>query len=828
MKRLVVALAVLAAIALLAILFWPSADETVAPAPPPSAADAPIPPPALQRVPRVETSKSKPAAASPAVPVAAGVLDCEVAMEDEDTLTTSCSLRVLLPTGVEVASQTVAVPGTAHFEHLPTGVPLVVAADATGCLSGLCCDVRLAKRTPATKRIALLPAPLVMISVTSGGRSVDMAGLRVELLSGEVVVADGRTERIEFPPGEEQGERAAVVALRPTTFGELRARVSFEGKVLAAGVPVVVEPTTEMQPRTIDILAASAVAVQVLSTSGAPARGVEVWLLGETPQRPPVTTNDEGVAYFLGLRHGMKLTAVARGEEGTFASVVLTTDDLPRGPAPIPLLLGEPMTLSGDVVDQGNGSLRGATVEVIVRPGTDAVTVTSDATGLFETQPLAGGLAEVLVRCDGYLDWRSPEPVEIRPGVGARIRARMTPCPTGSVYVRVRDESGAPVANADVNALPSRLRGTTDAEGLCRFDRVASGSDQTFYARCRGYRSRAGALPTVRVQRDTAVTAHVVLRAVPAEPPEAGPVTATGVVLDPDGEPVVAARVTAGATVAFTDAAGRFRLNGLDASAADPVDLLVTPAASLLETLRVLVKADDEGRADLGTVRLRARPYALLEIPDPGRAYTGTGDAASPSESARAFWLSSNHADTLLGGKADAFQPIACVSYDGTWLHLPPADDWTIDGRGEVFVAFSTPRGLFTSEDTWTLAPDASPRLALPALPLAVQLPLRAVADSRGKVTIRQLECASLFDPRAIHVPTGDAQPTVDPFAPLAPWRVFVVDGRDLRKSVVHVAPGKWRVTGDDNIDTTIDVGVDGESGGSAQTLTKTAKKPGK
>ena len=115
-------------------------------------------------------------------PAPSGVLECAVVTADGAALRDECTLRVLLPTGLELAAQKVAVPGTARFTRLPTGVPLVVAASAKGCLSGLCCDVQLAKDAPSSKRIALLPAPNVQVEVTYGGSGgTPWDGLRVEL-----------------------------------------------------------------------------------------------------------------------------------------------------------------------------------------------------------------------------------------------------------------------------------------------------------------------------------------------------------------------------------------------------------------------------------------------------------------------------------------------------------------------------------------------------------------------------------------------------------------------------------------------------------------------
>lgn len=798
MKRWLIALGVFVAAAPFWVALWIALHEgqelaTLEDAPKadaPAPAEAPLPaaPGGAPGVPK--------GGEPPSMPAPSGVLECDISVADHTAYVDSmCRLRVLLPTGVELASLRTSLPGKCSIPRLPTDVPLVVAVEAAGCLRGLCCDVRLAKQGSSAKRIVLAPAPTLRVAVTFGDSKYERKapqGLRVELLAGEESVTEGTTDN--------DGEAVLV----PPVFGALRARVTLENMTLVDGATVTVDPYSAEQSCKIAIPQGGVVAVQVLTEAGSPAAGTRVWLVGELSTRAPVTTDRDGVASFSAVPAGQQLTVLARGGDGSFGSVPVQTG-APL-PARIPLLLGPPATLTGDVVDQGNSVIRGATVEVVVNPVAEPVVVTSDDAGLFETAPLPGGLADVVVRCDGYLEWHSPQAVEIRPGVGAKLRARMTPTPKGTVFVRVNDETGAPVEGAEVSAFPSRTWTSTDASGACKFDGLDAGSEQTFFARRRGYRSRAGALPAVRVPRDVAASVDVVLRASTAEPPEGGSVAATGVVLSPSGDPVVGARVTAGATVAFTDVAGRFRLTGLTATAAEPADLRIAPPASLLETLRVLVAPDELGLADLGNVRLRARPYALIRVPrGPSAAAFASRDRKSKTKAVppdadapRTFWLSSNHAQTLLGLTSGSFTPVPCVSYDGTWIHLPPADDWISDGRGEVFMGFATPRGLFTTAAAWTLAPDAAAVLAPPPpdAPARLDYPSRW-KDERGRVLVRQVECATLFDPRSIHVPTGNWQPPVDPFAALAPWRSFYADANSWREFTDAVAPGRWVVGND-------------------------------
>ena len=629
-------------------------DVSAAPAP---AAAATVPAPSVPAAAPEPAARTEPepvvapAEEPPSAPPPAGVLECIVAetaaaKEARTQGGGRCTLRVLLPTGVELATHDVAVPGKWRFEGLPTGVPLVVAVGGKGYLAGLCCDVRLAPDAPSAKRIDLLPAPTVRVSVTVGGKRSASSGLRVELRSGDVTVADA------VAGGDD------AVTMRPHTFGVLRARVSRGADVLVDGVAVPVDATSAVQDRTVDVRARGTV-----EASG-PARGTGTADSGATP----------------------------------------------------------------------------------------------------------------------------------------------APRPAGIVLVRVLDEKGEPVEDAEVFADTSRRRAKTGDSGTCRFEGLDAGTELTFFSRCRGFRSRAGALPSVRVPREGAAEVEIVLREETSGSDKNAPVTATGAVLDAAGEAVVAARVTASGKVAFTDAEGRFRLTGLAAGASDPTEVLITPMPSLLEPLRVLVDPDEKGLADAGTVKLRARPYAIFEVPPRDRAWTKARDTAWRSESVRCFFFSANHADALLGEAHGAFEPFACVSYDGTWMHLPPAGDWASDARGEVFAAYATPGGLFTTTSAWTLAPDAAPRVAMP--PPAGPGPIGADAKKLAGDTdcYRQFHCATLYEPRDANSPSGDAPPPVDPFAPLVAWRTFVWSPRDLAEFGWQTAPGRWRVTDGGGADRTFDV----------------------
>jgi hypothetical protein len=514
-----------------------------------------------------------------------------------------------------------------------------------------------------------------------------------------------------------------------------------------------------------------------------------VWLVGDANSPPSATTDKSGIAVFSGVRPGLELRAIARAGDGSVASVAVTTN--PGAPQRVALLLGQPGPLAGDVVDQGGSAIVGAEVEVRVRPLGEPVTVTSDDTGRFETPPLPSGLAEVTVRRDGFAEWRSPGVVVIDPAVGGKVRARLTRLPVGTAYVTVKDESGRPLDGAVVKLRPSGRTARTAADGTCRFEDLPAGVEQDVLARLRGFRMRVPTItnpPVVRPRADVAESTEVVLAAVADPPPEPGPCSIKGVLLRPGGRPLQGALVEAGPWCTATAADGSFVLDGVSSTTAgEPLEFRVSGLPWPLERIRFFVDVDRSGVVDFGAVTLATRPYAAIDVP--GRRWKkGDSDVS-------VFWLSTNHADTFLGQATGRFEPVACVSYDGRWLHVPPADDWRADGRGEVFVAYPTERGLVTATAAWTLRPSAADVLRPRPRSRPGRLDVSGGSGDRGApLVFRQVACDTMFDPRSIHVPTGDEQALIDPFASLASLRTFELANSSWKAALDELAPGRWRI----------------------------------
>jgi hypothetical protein len=614
--------------------------------------------------------------------------------------------------------------------------------------------------------------------MVSLSRPEEPRAFKVSIQRGDSVLATGESSAVK-------GGGGTVTWAFVPAIGSMRVVVYDDDNRRVADVPFSAWPSAEPVVKTIYVGEPNSVLVFVSDAAGSDATGATVWLTSDYDSPRSAIVDKRGKAVFEALTAGRVYEISTRASDGSVARTqFMTSGDEQRKVA---LTLGKPGTLVGDVVDEGNSAVVGARVEVSVVAFSTPYKAQSDATGAFSVGTLPAGLAQVVVRAEGFLDWRPDEPVLLVPQKDVRIRARLRRVPQGAVVVTVRDEDGKPVAGAAVDVLPARRTARTAADGTCRIDGLPANTDQFAFAKKRGWRTRTEAQwnpAVVTVQTDMAVATEIVLRTAGADV-KRGPASLKGVVLDPSGAPVIGARVECASSFAFTTLDGSFRLDGLPpATRVDPVEFRVLPGPGLVQPLSVFVDLDATDVVDFGVVRLRARPVARIVAPR----------AAGSASPFAAFWLSTNHGESLLGASTGRFEPLACVSYDGTWLHLPPADDWRLDGRGEVFVAQPTAHGLRTATSSWTLAPDAAPRLE----PAFVGEPQTVVVSVDGRdrdlVLLTQKTCATLFDPRSIHVPTGNPQPPVDPFASLVAERSIEL-GEKGGGTLRDVAPGTWIAT---------------------------------
>lgn len=788
-KRLLIVLGVLVAAAPFWVALWIAFDEggklLHEPEPPPA---APPKPKRRVEVPAAETPVTKllkgMKSANGSIPTreALGELVVEVTgkyVEGEQVDGSAVRLTVLYPTGQQLATQSTTRKGEVRFSGLPHEVPLVVRVEAPGFLTGYCCDVLLEPKRVARKSIELRLAPRVTIRVVDAEKDVLVAGARVELRRGDEVV--------DFDTTNDDGEAILISPI----LGAVTVRAESERLSASREKSIDVWPGLGAGVQEIALSRGGDVAIQVLTASGEPAPGVDVWLVGEANSPPLVRTDSRGIAAFRSVSPGLKLTAIARASDGSVASAAVSTEAGTSNR--VAVLLGRPGPLTGDVVDQGGNAIAGAAVEVRIRPFGEPVTVTSDDTGRFETPPLPSGLAEVTVRRDGFVEWRSTGVVVIDPAVGGKLRAHLSRLPVGDAWVVVKDEAGRPLEGALVKLYPSGRSGKSGDDGRCRFENLPAGVEQAVFARRRGFRARgpSSAGPAVILTRaDVAQSAEVTLVATPEVPADAGPCSIKGVLLRPDRSPVQGALVEAGPWCTGTASDGSFLLEGVKPTTpGEPLEFRVSMLPWPLERIRFLVDVENPGVLDFGSVLLASQPYAMIDVP---LWRSKKGDSA-----VSAFWLSTNHGETFLGRTTGRFEPVPCVSYDGRWLHLPPPDDWRTDGRGEVFLGFPTPRGFVTATAAWTLRPNAAEKLhPVPRSrtgSLDVSSPMSDRTDA--PLIFRQITCDTMFDPKSIHVPTGDDQPPIDPFASLATLRTFILAKGTTKARVDDLAPGRWRVS---------------------------------
>jgi len=795
-RRLVPAIALLVATILVVATAWfvvgsetaPPADQATDDAPAPPQAPPPhVDPPAVVPT-RAKSTRETPRAATPQPTAPTGRLEVRFRYRAElDDLPATATL--FFPTGEEIATETAA-NDVKHctFERAPAGVPLVLRVSAPRFLTGLCCDVVVPADEALTKSVSLIEAPVVRARVLDASSRRPIGDVRVDLVQRGELVAGGWTK--------DDG----IVAFRVPTVGKFRVRLSSAGYATPPESALDVRAGDEVVDFESTMSAGGSVEIAVATPDGKPARGAEVWLVGDISAPLKAIADARGVATFAGLSPGLELTAVARAKDLGARAAVRTRDDATQR---VPLVLKTPAPLAGFITDVGGATLAGATIEVIVHPYDEPIVVRSDAAGHFATPPLPAGLADVTVRRDGFIDGSPEQPVVIEPVVGGFLTMRLLAAPTGAVVVAVRDAAGGPLKDAAVTLFPSHKTGVTAADGLCRIDGLPAGADQSIVARMRGYRAARPASaspPVVRVVQDVATSAEIALSSV-AGPPPVGGASATGVVLDSDGRPVVAARVVVGAASTRTDVDGTFHLDSIarpkDAGA---VAIRVVPGPGLLEPFECFVDVDPSGVAALGTVRLRSRPYARLRLPSETVETSSLKREKSKSmrrvrPGVETRWLAFDHDDELLGVRTRRFEPIAFVSYDRTWLHLPPADDWKRVGRGEVFIATATPRGLLTGRATWTQTADARAGLTLSYEPTGKLVVFSTSKELAGRsATFTQLACASLFDPRSVRVPSGETPLPVDPFASLADCRSFTIENFHSGDAVAYVAPGRWRI----------------------------------
>lgn len=704
-------------------------------------------------------------------------------------------IAVLHATGEAVAVVNASSDGAYLIRELPARVPLVLRITAPGFLTGYCCDLVLADDVPAVRDVDLLAAPPFALRVVVLPGRKPLPGVRVDLLQGESAAATGST-------GQD-----GLCTIRPPIVGQFGVRLSHPDYVMPKGFDLDLWLGDRPPEKVIEIDAAGTIEVAAFDDAGRPVADVDVRLgLAGTPDWPSQRTDKEGVARFRGLAVGTAAQIVARGPGGTAGrSAAVASASGSR----TSILLAEPGRVTGWVVHEFS-AVEGATVEGTVAPFGDSFRLRTDDGGGFASPPLAPGTVSLVIRKRGFDDWRpsaKEPPLVVNPNAETRVKAQLVRRPFGSILVTVVDEARQPIESAGVRLLPSQLTGRTDEDGTYRFDGVPAPDEMSLLVTSRGRRMKDDLPVALGVRPNLVVPVLVVMQpasvqdgATPAAQGVAAAAGRTsiasswvaGLLLDPAFVPVGGATVAAGGQSIQSDGEGRFRLDEVKRSDdGGDVKVVVLPGRpGLLEPFSFWF-APQFGPMDVGTVRFRKRPYVRIVVPDPP-----AGSRPGARTKSAVFWFTANHGDTFLGRNAAAFQPFSCVTYDGTWMHIPPAEDWRRDGRGEVYLAFATPHGLAAATSSWTLRPDddAVTKPAPVGNPGVVYLEVPQRLKTKANATFVQADCGVLFDPKC-NDSLGYPLPTVDPFASLRSQRTFEVEVASYDNRVDAVAPGKWRVS---------------------------------
>ncbi len=796
-QRSAVALGVVVALLLFgaaALVVLPTRTPTVPPAPAGGrAATAHATAPAKPRAPRraarrTEDQRRNALAASASVPEPPpglgrilGIVRSHTS-KDADPVE-GCHVEALHPTGESAASTMTDRAGVFDLPSVPHDVPLVLRFSRDGFVTGFCCDVRTRARGALEKNVVLAAAPRLVVRVEPETYESSWNDLDVELVRDGRVVSTARLD----------ARNEAV--LRPPEFGPWIVRVAPRNMAAPPSHALVLVPTDEDTEVEFVLSPGGEVEVTALTPNRAPIAGARVALLrDDLPAGEVRTTDASGRAVFRrlqpGVRHEVEVSTDA-GAKGVGAFVPERARHVQR----VEVMVMPPGRVEGVVRDGEGGVLAGVSVRFSNGPPANDLEVRSSEDGRFAAL-LTPGRWHLRARAENFLAFEAPldRPTVVTSAKLTLVDVPMEPLPRGAIFGSVRDPTGQPIVNAAVVVLPANLRARTDEQGVYRIERVPAGVDVWVVAR------RAGGLPAraplrepqVRLVAGAVAQVDLVLRRADTDTETVlGTERAdvVGRVLDPEKRPVRGALVTAGRVMARTVDTGHFRLDRVpfpspDDVEADPTVVHVTPGPGLLLPLTFVDVRPMDGTCDLGTVALRARPAALIHLAETAQK----GDEEPPSP---AFWFASAHADELLGTPLPPRTAAARVTYDGTWLHLPPESAAHARGLGAVYVGTPAPFGIDCGEAPWTPAPDTwavlRPRLDRPRF----SLPRGAYGlGSREAVRLTQISTPLRATP--IRGRDAGGEP-VDPFRDVVGRRVYTVAPKD-KIPRDGFAAGTWRI----------------------------------
>ncbi len=356
---------------------------------------------------------------------------------------------------------------------------------------------------------------------TGGGAAANVAATlrgRLRAYRTREPVA-GVSLTLTVPPATAGGEALAVVAqsdeagafrfegLPPRAGCELAGRHEPFAPVALAGLDL--EPAATLDLGTIWLDVPVDLPVDVLAMDGSPIDGAEVAVfattggaatasgdepagiagVGATPTpTATATTGEDGAATVTGLLPGTyHVRAAAAGRGVGFRDGVIVAPDARR--TRVLLLLPAAHTLRGVVLDADEAPV--AEARVIAAPqqsgrkSMDKVECTTTPEGRYELSGLAPGVHTLfLARADKPLVLAGTARIPEMTRLDIRLR------PTATLLGSVRDQDGAPIADAEVSYAPQggvALSTRTAEDGSYRLEDVPSGPSQYFRVRKDGF-----------------------------------------------------------------------------------------------------------------------------------------------------------------------------------------------------------------------------------------------------------------------------------------------------------------------------------------------------
>lgn len=662
-------------------------------------------------------------------------------------------------TGRLIGTATSGERGEYAVEALPAATDVAVRLRAPGFLSGWCCDVTTAPEE--TGRMAT-------VHLRAGARlELDVTG--VGALRDQLVVEreDGVTGRIAS--AEDDVARGWIGFLGPGTH-RWRARL---GDAVSPWYEVTVDargrirgPGAHPRRHELALVAPRTVRVEL---------DVEAAEAAELVGTVALVRGDGDVVATRALADGS--TVFDAVWPGTDYEVVVRTEDGRAGRRAVGAHGADLVRVRLEAAGTARVVVSNAEHDVVagVRVTVAGRTVPSNDAGVAIVAGLAPGDYAVTVS-----DGRHRIPPDDRPrvkvasGYESQLDLTVVAAPRVPLRVRVTDALGRPAAELPLAIEELDLVAFTDQGGNATFPALALDVPVTVtseHARIVGIRSAA----TLRPQLGAAPTSLIaVLPDDPTEGDETWP-SLSGQVLDQDGKAVVGARVGGGRRWTPTDEEGRFELQvppDLTRLVVGSPDRMWVPRTIAIDTGDV----DEHGRAELPPIELERRPLARIEF---------APDDSPTRFHARQVLLATDFRDEFLGGDRAALEASWIVTYDGTWVVLPP---WSTDGRPTVMVAELGELGLSTAIVDWS--PRSEPDVRLRPEVAAIGR-LAGVKSRRGELT----QISHAVD-RAIETKTaGHPAAAVRGLDPFRSWLAAhpVRISLNAHRRPVELAAGVWR-----------------------------------